>query len=301
MQPYSIIIPTRNRAELLNKLLAAINFEEPDLVDVIIVDSSNFAIQPRVNQPKIKYIHTSIKSAASQRNIGINNLKKFVQHVFFVDDDVILPKNYFKQLNKCLSEKETVGVSGLAKNFNAMSTRKEPKGILGLYRRIFLLDSKRDGALLSSAVNIPVRSKNNALGSTVDTEWIIGCSAWKSTIFDELRFEDKFEGQSLGEDVLFSSKAKTKGKLKVDTSVIMDHLESEIERPNLQNFYVMWISNRYEISNQLNLSYLNIAFHWANIGKSMITIIRWDLEKKYKKSIIKGIMAGYREIYSGVK
>jgi len=301
MHPYSIVIPTRNRAELLNKLLAEVNFDEPDLVEVIVVDSSNFATQPLVNEPKIKYIHTAIKSAATQRNIGINNLKKIVQHVFFVDDDVILPKNYFKQLNKCLSENETVGVSGIAKNYNENSVRTKPRGFSGLYRRIFLLDSKRDGALLSSAINIPVRCKNNSTGPVVDAEWIIGCSAWKSSVFDELRFEDKFKGQSLGEDVLFSNKAKKKGKLKVDTTVIMNHLESEIERPNLQNFYLMWVSNRYEISNQLDLSYFNASFHWANLGKSIITLIRWDIARENRRSIIKGIFAGYREVYFGIK
>jgi hypothetical protein len=174
-------------------------------------------------------------------------------------------------------------------------------GISGLYRRIFLLDSKRDGVLLKSAINIPVRYKEDLLNSVIDTEWLIGCSAWKSTIFTEFRFEDKFMGQSLGEDVLFSSKSKKRGKLRVDTKIIIDHLESEIERPSLGNFYKMWISNRYEISKQLHLSWFNTAFHWANLGKCIITTIRWDLDQESKKSIIKGIMAGYHGLYFGTK
>jgi glycosyltransferase involved in cell wall biosynthesis len=300
MQPYSIVIPTRNREELLNKLFANINFQDPRLVEIIVVDSSDNPIKALTNQTKIKYIHTSIKSAATQRNIGIDNLKKMIQNVFFVDDDVILPKNYFNQLNACLLDEETVGVSGLAINTQNL-IRATPHGIEGLYRRIFLLDSKKDGKLLRSAVNIPVRYKKNTSELVVETEWLIGCSAWKSNIFTELRFEDKFKGQSLGEDALFSNKAKKRGKLKVDTTVIMNHLESEIERPNEQNFYKMWVSNRYEISKQLDLSWFNIAFHWANFGKSIITTIRWDLDQESKKSIIKGIIAGYHGLYFGLK
>jgi glycosyltransferase involved in cell wall biosynthesis len=301
MQLYSIVIPTRNREELLNKLLANIDFQDPRLVEVIVVDSSDHLFKSYLNQTKIKYIHTSIKSAATQRNIGIDNLKEMIQNVFFVDDDVILPKNYFNQLNECLSGEETIGASGLAVNHSVNSIRGKPRGVSGLYRRIFLLDSKRDGALLRSAINIPVRSEKDSLGSVVDTEWLIGCSAWKSTIFTEFRFENKFKGQSLGEDVLFSSKSKKNGKLKVDTSIIMDHLESEIERPDQESFYKMWVSNRFEISKQLHLSWFNVAFHWANLGKCLITTIRWDLDQGSKRSIIKGIMLGYYGLISGLK
>ena len=301
MQPYSIVIPTRNREELLNKLLAKINFQDHRLEEVIVVDSSDNHIKSFTNQTKIKYIHTSIKSAATQRNIGIDNLKEMNQNVFFVDDDVILPKDYFNQLNECLSDPATIGASGLAINHSENNIRTKPRGISGLYRRIFLLDSKRDGVLLRSAINIPVRFKEDSLNLVIDTEWLIGCAAWKSTIFTEFRFEDKFMGQSLGEDVLFSSKSKKKGKLKVDTSIIMDHLESEIERPGQESFYKMWITNRFEISKQLHLSWFNVAFHWANLGKCIITTIRSDLNKESKKSIIKGILAGYRGLYFGTK
>jgi glycosyltransferase involved in cell wall biosynthesis len=301
MQPYSIVIPTRNREELLNKLLASIDFQDSRLVEVIVVDSSDKPSKPFSNQTKIKYIHTAIKSAATQRNIGIDNLQEMIQNVFFVDDDVILPKNYFNQLNECLSDEETIGASGLAVNHSENNIRGKPRGVSGLYRRIFLLDSKQDGALLSSAINVPVRSKKDSLGSVVDTEWLIGCSAWKSTIFNEFRFENKFMGQSLGEDVLFSSKTKQKGKLKVNKDIIIDHLESEIERPNQENFYKMWISNRFEISKQLHLSWFNVAFHWANFGKCIITTIRWDLDQDSKRSIIKGIILGYYGIFFGLK
>jgi glycosyltransferase involved in cell wall biosynthesis len=299
MQLFSIIIPTRNRSELLHNVLSSIDFNEPNLIEVIVVDSSDFAIKLQINQEKIKYFHTSIKSAATQRNIGINNLNKITEIVFFVDDDVILPQDYFKQLNSCLCDIETIGASGLAINYN--SVRGELKGISGIYRRIFLLDSKRDGILLPSAINIPVRTGKNSLDNLVETQWLIGCSAWKSTILENLRFENKFKGQSLGEDVLFSNKARKLGKLKVNKTVILNHLESKIERPNLKNFYAMWVSNRYEISRQLHLSWFNLAFHWANIGKFIITSIRWDFEKKDKKSIIRGIMAGYYHIYFSAK
>jgi glycosyltransferase involved in cell wall biosynthesis len=301
MPPYSVVIPTRNREVLLNKLLANIDFKDPDLVEVIVVDSSDTPIKSFANQIEIKYIHTSIKSAATQRNIGIDNLKEMKQNIFFVDDDVILPENYFYQLNECLSDETTIGASGLAINHSNDDIRIKPEGISGLYRRIFLLDSKRDGVLLRSAINIPVRYKKDSLNSVIDTEWLIGCSAWKSTIFTEFRFEDKFMGQSLGEDILFSSKSKKKGKLMVDTKIIIDHLESEIERPSLGNFYKMWISNRYEISKQLHLSWFNTAFHWANLGKCIITIIRWDLDKGSKRSIMKGIILGYYELIFGLK
>jgi glycosyltransferase involved in cell wall biosynthesis len=296
MQNYSVIIPTRNRHDLLNSLISKIDFEDTNLMDVIVIDSSDVPIQQPIQVNKLKYIHTDIKSAATQRNIGIDNLMEINQNVFFVDDDVVLPENYFQQLNLCLLEDEVIGASGLAINSKKKLNRSAPRGALGFYKRIFLLDSMQDGALLSSAINIPIREENVTSNRKINSDWIIGCSAWKSKILNEIRFEDKFKGQSLGEDVLFSGKAKTKGRLVVDPSLILDHLESEIERPNLRDFYVMWISNRYEISNQLHLSWFNFAFHWANLGKFLMIIGRSDLTLESKKSMIIGIMHGYRAI-----
>ena len=291
---YSIIIPTRNRPTLLKKLISKIEVNQNNLLEIIIVDSSDQYNKSKIlKNPKIKYVHTDQKSAAVQRNIGIKSASKKSKYVFFLDDDVSFNKNYFNSLIDTLNINNAVGASGLAINPKNNKVRTAPNGIFGTAKRIFLLDSKIEGKLLRSAVNIPCRKNQKSLSNILEVDWLIGCAAWRSDVLKKAKFEESFKGQSLGEDVLFSNQLKKYGKIVVNKSVILDHEESDLERPNELEFNRMWIKNRYLISKKLKLSPLNLAFHWSNLGKILTTIFT---SKQNRSSALNGIFCGYMEI-----
>jgi hypothetical protein len=146
--------------------------------------------------------------------------------------------------------------------------RQLPCGIIGLFHRLFLLDSLVDGKLLKSGVNIPIRKFKDGV---YESDWLIGCSLWNYEKVKGIRFEQDFYGSSLGEDVIFSVKAKRDGKLLVDSNVILEHLESEIQRPDKTEFWKMWVTNRFRlISNQPNPIISKAAFVWANLGQQLV-------------------------------
>jgi glycosyltransferase involved in cell wall biosynthesis len=293
LKTFSVIIPTRNRNDLLNQLVTSISLTNHYLNEVIIVDSSDNSNAKHYTKNKINYVHTNIKSAAIQRNIGIQNLNSTSEIVFFLDDDVRIQPLYFENIIENFHKTDIVGVSGLALNMSKPTRKNPPSGISGCFKKLFLLDSPFDGALLKSAVNIPVRIRTQMQLDNPVVDWLIGCSAWKTEILNKVEFDDFFKGQSLGEDVLFSAKARKFGKLVVDTNVILDHIESPINRPNQYEFYKMWVKNRYRISTELNLSILNWAFHWANLGK--ITAIIFSSQPLKRNSLL-GFWGGYKEI-----
>ena len=72
----SIIVPTRNRPELLNRLVGVIVPQLLENDELIIVDSSDseFLSMGLTSIPQIKYLITYICSAAVQRNIGLYNI-----------------------------------------------------------------------------------------------------------------------------------------------------------------------------------------------------------------------------------
>ena len=297
---YSIVIPTRNRPQFLDDLLKTINMAVENLIEIIIIDSSdNLNNKFNSNISKIKYIHTNIKSAAAQRNIGIDKVSSKAKFIFFLDDDVLIEEDYFPKLIKSINESGSIGASGIAINLNSSVKRKNPGGLIGLYKKIFLLDSTIEGKLLKSAINIPCRRDSKRQTSLIEVDWLIGCAAWKSSVFTNLRFEESFKGQSLGEDLLFSNKAKNLGKLIVNKNIIINHRESDIERPNPYSFYKMWVLNRYKISKQLNLSPFNLAFHWANFGTLVMNIAKKQITYSINIRILLGIMSGYKEILKG--
>jgi glycosyltransferase involved in cell wall biosynthesis len=265
---YSIVIPTRNRPHLLHNLIKEIDIQNRNLLEIIIIDSSDTPnSNDYLNETKICYVHTKIRSAAIQRNIGIKLISSESKNTFFLDDDVRIDSDYFEQLNNVLQNTNAIGASGVALNLMNKNKRPIPAGINGLLKRLFLLDSKMEGKVLKSAVNIPCRLDEPIYEILSEVEWLIGCAVWNNKIFKIMKFNEKFLGQSVGEDLLFSCQASQYGKLIVHKRVILNHMESEIERPNKEAFFKMWIRNRYVISKRMNLSPLNIAFHWAKFGK----------------------------------
>ena len=86
----TVVIPTRNRQlELLNLVDKLLSFE--NTFEIVVVDSSNTKNhdQISVQNNRVRYFHTDIKSAAIQRNIGLNEISKECKYIAFLDDDVM--------------------------------------------------------------------------------------------------------------------------------------------------------------------------------------------------------------------
>jgi GT2 family glycosyltransferase len=152
--------------------------------------------------------------------------------------------------------------------------------------------------ILNSGVNIPVITSTSS-HKIVQTEWLIGCALWDFQKIKDLRFDNRLFGQSLGEDVLFSLKASRIGPLVVDLRTYLEHTESGKERPNQFEFYRMWVRNRYYIVSELTNKKCQPAFHWCNLGKSII-LFAFIIKNPIKStSGLMGIAFGYFDIIKG--
>jgi glycosyltransferase involved in cell wall biosynthesis len=294
----SVIIPTRNRPELLFRLVNVLETILDTNYEITIVDSSDSdkCFPERYNRSKIKYHLTNVRSAAAQRNIGLE-LSGVSMYTFFLDDDVLPNPDYFKRSISALVETKSIGVSGVAKNSQKSVVREMPKGLSGLFHRVFLLDSNCDGVVLRSGINIPVRSQSL---KRIKTEWLIGCSGWQTEKLGATRFESDFQGQSLAEDVIFSVKMRKFGELVTDTSIVLEHEESEIERPGGREFWKMWIENRHRLVHVLRSDRRNhFAYWWANLGQVIILAYAKIRRKNYKQGSFLGILEGVISIIKG--
>lgn len=267
----AVVIPTRNRPKDLANLLSCLEDQEGLINQVVVVDSSDNDDSEKIcrrSKLPLEYKHTDMKSAAIQRNIGMTRIDLKTTHLGFLDDDVKIEPDYFLQLVHELTEKNAIGISGIALNPLAFSLRTKPKGAVGKFYRLFLLDSLIDGKLLSSGVNVPVRDYE---GCTVEVDWLIGCSVWNFQNVKDLRFEEDFFGQSLGEDVIFSYLASKRGILLTNPNVLITHYESAVGRPGNVEFYRMWTRNRYRLIQTMDLGFRGRASYvWSNLGQSII-------------------------------
>ena len=109
---FSVVIPTRNRDASLRNLLNKILNQTLPPFEIIIVDSSEIKQSSYESMNKsIKYFYTTFKSAAKQRNFGINCLSKDAKVLFFLDDDINPNSTYFEDMLTTLFSLKAVGVS----------------------------------------------------------------------------------------------------------------------------------------------------------------------------------------------
>ena len=293
---FTVVIPTRNRQlELLNLVDRLLSFK--NTFEIVVVDSSSTRNHDHIftQNNRIRYIHTDIKSAAIQRNIGLKEISEGCKYVAFLDDDVMPNFDYFDKLISLLKERNAVGVSGFARNPKRQSSNK-----LNLFgdrlRRVFLLSSKNEGSVTKSGINIPAKIRNSP-PYIVKVDWLIGCSVWDLQEIQGLRFNPNFFGQSLGEDVLFSLQASCRGALYVDTSVILEHSESKVGRPSEFGFYRMWVRNRYAIVTELHGRRFQLEFHWSNLGKFLALTVTILINPFQRVKAIAGMFVGYYQIF----
>lgn len=229
----ALIIATRNRPILLRELFKALNNLNLKPSLIVLVDSSDLEEDySDLTEIPLIYRHTEIKSAAIQRNIGLETLSDEYEFVAFLDDDTIPEENYFTKLLETMEKTKAIGISGIALDKKGCFPRKFEYQSLNPIRYLLFLDSRKEGWVTKGSFNIPIRQK---YPGPVEVGWLIGCSLWKLPAIKSLKFNDNFFGHSLGEDVLFSVAANHFGKLIVDTSVVLHHSESEIGRES--NFH----------------------------------------------------------------
>jgi len=112
---FSIIIPTYNRARLLNECINSINNQKIKHFEIIIIDNGSTddtqkAVMNYKSKNKIRYYHQCNKGAASARNLGLEKAKG--QIICFTDDDCIVDKNWLINIKKTFDKTNSDAVGG---------------------------------------------------------------------------------------------------------------------------------------------------------------------------------------------
>jgi hypothetical protein len=189
--------------------------------------------------------------------------------------------------------KESKGFIGIAPGIVMTSEiRKKPNGIKGFINKVFILDSKRGGVVLKSGVNIPVRINELSMTNeeVIETEWIYGCSIWR---INQFLYDERLEGQSLFEDMLYSFKARKFGKIGIARNVILHHYEEVVNRPDMHDLTVMWLKNRRLVIEEDPNYFKAIYFIWADLGNLVTNLLSLKIKIKNKLQVLKA----YKEYY----
>ena len=293
----AVIIATRNRPSDLKRTLESITHaDSSDDLLIMIIDGSNSA-QARANQhvlDKFSLITTVYHSfpgrpaGTRQRNYGVDHLPDSVQLVHFIDDDVKVSPDYFRQITSTFQDHPRVGgVGGFIVEQNPISQSQSIS-----LRRLFFLDAKEPGSVLPSG-HVSYFPESDQIHPV---QWLSTCSSsYRRAIFDEYRFDPAVEGPSPRlEDLDFSHRVRQSWTLLFQPKARLIHYVSPVNRLKRKRFVAERLIRRYWfVEKNIRHPLRKPAFWWATLGQTL-AMLTSSYPDKWKA--LRGHLRGIRDV-----
>jgi glycosyltransferase involved in cell wall biosynthesis len=208
--PISAVIPTRNRAAVLQRALHSLLQQSALPQEIIVIDASDDAstlnaldtIRPLLSQDVcLQYLKAEVPGAAIQRNQGCAVASR--EAIWFFDDDITLEADCLARLWQALQSDPRMG----GVNASITNQRYHPPGRTS--RVLFALmnggpEPTYAGRVLGPAVNLLPEDRAD-LPEVVPSEWLnTTCTLYRSAALPKPPFDSIFTGYSLMEDLTLS-------------------------------------------------------------------------------------------------
>lgn len=255
----ALVICTYKRAASLQRFLDSLATQDERPDQLIIVDASptDETEQMLRTYPNIEALAANMlyfrvgepfKGLPRQRNFALRWVTTDL--VAFFDDDIVLLPGCLKELVRVhrAGGSEVAGVGAFAES------QIWPPGSIPLWRVRLLLrmmSNIKPGRYHRSGVSTPwlLLAPTEDL---VEGDWLSGCAmVWKTTIAQDVGFNEQFAGYALGEDLDFSLRVRGRGRLLVAGKARVLHLYEASGRPDHFTWGYMAIYNRYDIHRRL--------------------------------------------------
>lgn len=245
----SVIIPTLNRAHVLNNTIDSISRQNIQPFEIIIIDgSSNFEKLSKSDfiglRSDIIHHQATELGAAKQRNQGIILARTSI--IGFFDDDILLEKDCIANLYTGLQENPSCG------GINAVITNQSYHSlgrISKLFYRMMGADTSQSlaGKCIGPAINFLTDSVAKDDFTSVD--WLnTGCTLYRKEALPNPVFDKHFTGYSLMEDLALSLRVAKNWKLLNSTNSRIYHDSQPSEgKDNIMINAEMELVNRFYI------------------------------------------------------
>ena len=285
-QKISVVIPTKNRFQDIIKCIESILIQTllPD--EIVIVDSSDTdELKSNLddllqNKIAFKYIHAPL-SLTQARNVGIKESTGDV--IIFLDDDVILDRDYIKETMHVFnndSEKKVGGVTGnIIDNIeiqNRSFKRLIGSNIMQVLATIFFLFKYKDGKFQPSGWPTFTHSDKIA-----EIECLSGANmAFRREIFNEFKFDENLRGYSFMEDDDIAYKVSREHQNIYTPFAKLIHNVSPAARDKAYARMKMTIENHYYLFKKNFPQDLKhkFAFWWSVVGLFVMAIVNRNRE-----------------------
>jgi glycosyltransferase involved in cell wall biosynthesis len=291
----SVIIPTKNRPEILGDALQTLLIQTHVPDQIIIVDQSSGdetrkvidrvrleAASSSSSKPELVYLcEPNLPGAGAARNLAIE--RSLGDILIFLDDDVLLENNFVKEILATYQcQPEVGGVSGVITNYALPSLANR------LLMRAFWIGPFHDerqaiywnADRLRDAPPFPVRRFGGGL-----------MSVRRSALGGE-RFDDRYKGVG-GEDVDLTWRLSERWPLVITPRARLFHIRTETGRTR-DHWFAYQIRSQYYLYHRLWKKDLanRICFIWLNVGCLVVAALA---------SLKQGSLGPWRTLFQGIK
>lgn len=268
---FSLIICTYMRPQPIQDLLASVTQQELYPDEILIVDGStdNETKQKleKHGYKNLRYykVDDANRGLTRQRNYGILKVSDDIDVVCFLDDDIILEKDYFSNLiGTYHKEKDAAGVGGYIINevdWKKQTSQQQEKqnsfvydgyvralGSRHVLRKKLGLSPSAEPCIMPEFSNGYSVSFLPPTNKTYKVEYFMGgVSSFKKSVVDEIKFSTYFEGYGLYEDLDYCLRVSKKYKLFVCTAARLSHYHDEEGRPDKYKYGKMVLRNGWYV------------------------------------------------------
>jgi len=270
----ALIVPTRNRPDLLIKLLKTIETQTVMPSQVIIVDGSDVSIHPQIAEylrDCDKYLHVVPPSLTRQRNAGKKELDLAITIAGYLDDDIELEPTTIEEM---LRFWETCPPDTGGTEFNITNIPPD-KSFAMIIRRFFCISGPEPGKVLRSGFC------TSAFPAVRDhpCEWLCGgATIWSRKVLDTYQYDEWYSGWAYHEDAEFSYRIfKIPMRLYIVYKARLTHNPPPFNPSRNIALGRMAVINRYHFV-KTNPELSVWLFYWSTIGEIFLNILRtiWE-------------------------
>jgi len=280
----SVIIPTYNRAKDLERCLDSIIIQTKLPKEVLVIDNgrdtkTRVLIERRKREFKekgiiLKYIENDIgNSLTVAKNIGVKY--SIGDIVSFLDDDLILDRNYYEEILKIYREKpNALGVEGY--NYSGKYDKGIIANLIRTFVKLFQISSFHEEGRCRVLPSVCVTYPYPNLNKIVLCEWLSGASTYKRSILEEIKSDENLKKYSWNEDQDLSYRIfkKNQNSLFLTPHAKYWHEASlEGRNPQKELIYMIQVYDLYFFYKNIDQNLKNkLIYLWSRMGRMALGI-----------------------------
>lgn len=261
------VVPTKDRPDDLEKLLASLSKQTRMPAQIIIVDASEPPVKyvcDRWDGLAITYVREFPPSLARQRNAGMEALQDDITVAGYLDDDLELEPDATEQM-LAFWDGAPADVGGAA--FSILNQPKR-RGGLGFITDMFLLNSSQQGKVLSSSFCASIGTPEQ----DIRTDWLYGgATLWRRDVIERYRYDEWYIGHGYLEDLDFSYRVSRDHRLWVVAAARVWHWHRPVMLSRQYGLGVQQVVNRFYFYRKIG-SFSSLSLGWALLGQCLLNI-----------------------------